>query len=58
MEEHASDSILEHERLEVAPAPDEFPIFDEQLKTEHECPRCHYQWTESQPHVQADYPVN
>ncbi len=26
-------------------APDEFASYDEDIDTEHECPRCHYQWS-------------
>lgn len=25
-------------------APDEFPLIDDHMEFEHECPKCHYQW--------------
>jgi len=26
-------------------APDDFPAFDEDIETDHECPKCHYKWS-------------
>jgi ParB-like chromosome segregation protein Spo0J len=30
-----------------APEPEEFPSYNEDLETEYECPKCHYQWSGS-----------
>lgn len=39
------DSLLFAElQHAVATPPDEFPAVDENLPTEHTCPKCHYQW--------------
>ena len=29
----------------IGSSPDEFPVVDETLDTEHECPKCGYQWS-------------
>ena len=35
--------VLAHQ--ENAIAPEDFASYDEDIETEHECPRCHYQWS-------------
>ena len=29
----------------LAPGPSEFPSYDEDIETDHECPKCGYQWS-------------
>lgn len=40
-------SLLGEQTPEPAQPPAEFPAFDENIPTEHECPRCHYRWSGS-----------
>jgi ParB-like chromosome segregation protein Spo0J len=36
-------------------SPDDFPIVDEDIETEHECPKCNYRWSgKSEATVEAD----
>ncbi len=41
----SADEIAALRRDDFLPPPDEFPEVNEDLATEHECPRCHYRFS-------------